>query len=161
MACQESLRTLRSPRLCGAIAALTVKMNLAKALDVVMISAGAFMMGSDQGQENEQPIHRVWLDDFAIGRYPVTNQDYSVFLSQSGQPPPPFWSDSKFSAPEQPVVGVTWDEAVAFCLWLSERSGRPFRLPTEAEWERAARGGRRWNASLPVGQSTRRGKSSL
>ena len=58
-------------------------MNLAKALDVVMISAGAFMMGSDQGQENEQPIHRVWLDDFAIGRYPVTNQDYSVFLDQT------------------------------------------------------------------------------
>ena len=54
-------------------------MNLAKALDVVMISAGAFMMGSDQGQENEQPVHRVWLDDFGIGRYPVTNQDYCGF----------------------------------------------------------------------------------
>jgi len=124
--------------------------NLAKALDVVIISAGAFMMGSDQGQENEQPIHRVWLDDFAIGRYPVTNQDYSVFLEQTGQPPPPFWSDAKFSALEQPVVGVTWDEAVAFCLWLAERSGRPVRLPTEAEWERAARGGRD-GASYPWG----------
>jgi formylglycine-generating enzyme required for sulfatase activity len=115
--------------------------DLAKALDVVIISAGGFMMGSDQGQENEQPIHRVWLDEFGIGRYPVTNQDYAVFLSQSGQAPPRFWSDAKFSAAEQPVVGVTWDEAVAFCLWLSEKSGRPVRLPTEAEWERAARGG--------------------
>jgi formylglycine-generating enzyme len=115
--------------------------NLAKALDVVIISAGAFMMGSDQGQDNEQPIHRVWLDDFGIGRYPVTNQDYSVFLEQTGSAAPAFWFDSMFSAPEQPVVGVTWDEAVAFCLWLSERSGRRLRLPTEAEWERAARGG--------------------
>ena len=106
-----------------------------------MISAGAFMMGSDQGQENEQPIHRVWLDDFGIGRYPVTNQDYSVFLEQTGSAAPPFWFDSMFSAPEQPVVGVTWDEAVAFCGWLSERSGRRLRLPTEAEWERATRGG--------------------
>ena len=65
MACQESLRTLRSPRLCGAIAVLTREDESGESTGRGMISAGAFMMGSDQGQENEQPIHRVWLDDFA------------------------------------------------------------------------------------------------
>jgi len=55
--------------------------------------------------------------------------------------PPPFWTDPRFSDPEQPVVGVTWTEAVAFCDWLSRTMRRPHRLPSEAEWERAARGG--------------------
>ncbi|MGH7870760.1 MAG: formylglycine-generating enzyme family protein, partial [Candidatus Binatia bacterium] len=116
-------------------------MNLARTLDVVIIPAASFLMGSDQGQENEQPVHRVWLDNFGIGRYPVTNQDYAIYLEQTGSAAPPFWFDSMFSAPAQSVVGVTWEEAVAFCLWLSERSGRQFHLPTEAEWEYAARGG--------------------
>ncbi|HVO94737.1 MAG TPA: formylglycine-generating enzyme family protein [Terriglobales bacterium] len=116
-------------------------MNLAKALDVVSIPAGTFMMGSNEGQENERPVHRVRVDAFAIGKYPVTNRGYGIFVLQSGRPAPPFWSDAQFCAPEQPVVGVTWDEAAAFCAWLSERGGMPFRLPTEAEWEYAARGG--------------------
>ena len=115
-------------------------MSLAAAPKIVVIPAGSFLMGSEQGQENERPCHRVWLDSFGIGKYPVTNCEYAKFLIVKPQPPP-FWSDPVFSDPEQPVVGICWDEAVAYCLWLSEEFGRRYRLPSEAEWERAARGG--------------------
>jgi len=71
-------------------------------------------------------------------------------MMASGAPPPPFWADPRLSHPEQPVVGVTWAEAVLFCEWLTRASGHVHRLPTEAEWERAARGGRE-SARYPWG----------
>lgn len=110
--------------------------------DIVIIPAGSFLMGSEQEQENERPRHRVWLDCFGIARFPVTNGEYNPFLEETQKPPPLFWLDPIFSDENQPVVGVTWDEAVAYCQWLSERTKQMFRLPTEAEWERAARGGK-------------------
>lgn len=111
-------------------------------LDLVEIPGGWFLMGSETGQENEQPAHRVWIDEFTIGRYPVTNREYSVFLAQTPKAPPRYWSEPMFADPAQPVVGVSWDDANDFCDWLSTRLAREFRLPSEAEWERAARGGR-------------------
>lgn len=99
-------------------------------------------MGSERGQENERPRHRVWIDIFGIGAYPVTNREYENFLAATKNPAPPFWRDPVFSDPAQAVVGVTWHEAVTYCRWLSEISGKTFRLPTEAERELAARGGR-------------------
>ena len=99
-------------------------------------------MGCETGQENERPVHRVWLDRFALGKYPVTNSEYKLFLDDTGAPPPPFWSAPMFADPRKPVVGVTWFEAVAYCDWLRTETGKSFRLPTEAEWEYAARGGR-------------------
>ncbi|MGH7811763.1 MAG: formylglycine-generating enzyme family protein, partial [Candidatus Binatia bacterium] len=84
----------------------------------------------------------VWTDHFGLGRLPVTNREYTRFVEESHMVPPPFISDPMFSNPQQPVVGVTWDEAVLYCDWLSKRFGRSFRLPTEAQWEKAARGGR-------------------
>ncbi len=110
--------------------------------EIVLIAAGNFLMGCAQGQENEQPAHRVWLDGFGIAKFPVTNEQYKIYVEDNGAPAPRFWSEPMFRKREQPVVGVTWDEAVAYCRWLSARDGRLFRLPTEAEWERAARGGR-------------------
>jgi formylglycine-generating enzyme required for sulfatase activity len=110
--------------------------------EMVIIPAGSFLMGSDQGQENERPVHRVWVDGFGIGKFPITNREYEICVDEKAVPAPPFWFEPMFNDPEQPVVGVTWDEAAAYCRWLSERLGQVFRLPTEAEWERAARGQR-------------------
>ena len=99
-------------------------------------------MGCDTGQDNEKPVHRVWADEFLLAACQVTNFEYARFLHDTRSQPPPFWNDANFDHPEQAVVGVSWHEAVRYCEWLSTRTGRPFRLPTEAEWERAARGGR-------------------
>lgn len=98
-------------------------------------------MGSEDGQDNERPVHRVWVDEFLLAVCQVTNADYALFLSDTGAPPPPFWEDSNLDRPEQPVVGTSWFEATQYCGWLSGLTGRHYRLPTEAEWERAARGG--------------------
>ena len=108
---------------------------------LVTIPAGSFLMGSDQGQDNERPIHRVWIDAFQLAAHQVTNKNYACFLRATGKLPPPFWRDPNFSHPQQPVVGVSWPEAVAYCDWFADSTGRRYRLPTEAEWERAARGG--------------------
>jgi len=108
---------------------------------VVPIPAGWFHMGSEIGQDNERPLHRVWIDVFLLAACQVTNADYANFLGATSALPPPLWTDTNFNHPEQPVVAVSWFEAVKYCDWLSATSGRNYRLPTEAEWERAARGG--------------------
>ena len=106
-----------------------------------LIPSGWFGMGSDRGQDNERPQHQVWVDAFYLSERQVTNREYSIFLEASGVRPPPMWSDPNFSGPDQPVVAVSWFDAVLYCEWLGRATGRRCRLPTEAEWERAARGG--------------------
>lgn len=108
---------------------------------LVPIEGGTFVMGSDDGPDNERPAHRVRVDPFALAACQTTNAEYAAFLAATGHPPPPFWSDPALNDPRQPVVGVSWFDAVAYCDWLSGIEGRRYRLPTEAEWERAARGG--------------------
>lgn len=98
-------------------------------------------MGEERGRDDEKPLHRVRVDAFELARYQVTNADYASFLAATGHLPPPWWTDPLFSDPHQPVVGVNWFDAVAYCDRLAGETGKPFRLPTEAEWERAARGG--------------------
>lgn len=110
--------------------------------ELILIAAGPFLMGSDSGQDNERPIHRVWLDAFWLAKFPVTNQEYRVFVKAAGAAAPPFWNAPAFCHPLKPVVGVNWFEAQAYCEWLCRATGKPFRLPTEAEWEKGARGGR-------------------
>jgi formylglycine-generating enzyme len=107
---------------------------------LVRIPAGWFLMGSDSGQECERPVHRVWLDSFLLAATQVTNAEYGRFLSATGNPLSPFCNDPSFNHPDQPVAGVSWFAAVLYCEWLSAQTGRNYRLPTEAEWERAARG---------------------
>jgi sulfatase modifying factor 1 len=122
---------------------------------VVTIAAGWFLMGCGSGQDNEKPVHRVWVDEFLLAACQVTNSDYGRFLRDTLLAPPPFWNDSAFNDPEQPVVGVSWYEATRYCEWLSNMTGKQFRLPSEAEWERAASGGNENTSALfPWGDTT-------
>jgi sulfatase modifying factor 1 len=104
------------------------------------IPGGTFLMGSETGQEDERPVHRVHVDAFAIGIYPVTRGEYAAFLDATGHALPRDWRDAAFAVDELPVVGVSWEDAVAYCTWRAQ-GGSLERLPTEAEWERAARSG--------------------
>jgi sulfatase modifying factor 1 len=108
---------------------------------LIKIPAASFLMGSNFGQDCERPIHRVWVDSFHLASTQVTNAEYARFLRASSATPPPFWNDPTFNHPEQPAAGVSWHEAIAYCAWLTGQTSRSFRLPTEAEWEYAARGG--------------------
>jgi formylglycine-generating enzyme required for sulfatase activity len=105
------------------------------------VPAGWFWMGSESGAPGEGPRHRVWVDALIVGRSPVTNREYADFVAATEGEPAPFVTDPRFADPDQPVVGVSWTEALAYCAWLTQTSERAYRLPTEAEWERAARGG--------------------
>jgi formylglycine-generating enzyme required for sulfatase activity len=109
-------------------------------MGMVQLQDGPFWMGSADGARGERPRHRVWTAAFEIACGPVSNLEYGRFLDATGEPPPPWWFDSRFSDPGQPVVGVSWFDAERYCRWLSEDVGRLHRLPTEAEWEKAARG---------------------
>ena len=110
-------------------------------MELVEIAAGWFWMGWEDGHPGERPRHRVWLDAFAIARTPVSNAEYARFLEAAEAPPPTWWEDPLFNDPDQPVVGINWFEAALYCDWLSSERGGRCRLPTEAEWEKAARGG--------------------
>jgi iron(II)-dependent oxidoreductase len=115
---------------------------LAAQPSLLRIPEGWFVMGHPQGFDSERPPHRVWVDAFFLAPCQVTNAEYSLYLAAAQAAPPPFFFEPAFSDPQQPVVGVSWFEAVAYCEWLARAHGRHYRLPTEAEWERAARGGR-------------------
>jgi formylglycine-generating enzyme required for sulfatase activity len=120
-------------------------------MDMVEVPPGWFWMGWEQGHPGERPRHRVWVDRFAIAREPTTNREYAAFLEAVPHEPPAWWRDPRFDDPDQPVVGVSWFEAERFCQWLSRREGAGYRLPTEAEWEKAARAGRD-GARFPWGE---------
>jgi iron(II)-dependent oxidoreductase len=106
----------------------------------VAIPAGAFLMGSDTGHDDERPVHRVHVDRFEMSAYPVTRGEYAAFLEATGHEQPRDWHAAAFAGADRPVVGVSWLDAAAYCRWRAAH-GSFERLPTEAEWERAARGG--------------------
>jgi formylglycine-generating enzyme required for sulfatase activity len=150
---------------------LTVRAAAAAALDAMLVEvpAGPFLMGSNKRQDpqafdDEMPQHEEQsiTQPYRIGKYPVTNAQYARFVAAGGYDNQGYWTEAgwrwkgdrrgperyggEFEQPEHPVVGVSWYEATAYCRWLAETAGQPYRLPSEAEWEKAARGedGRLW-----------------
>ncbi|HLH15563.1 MAG TPA: formylglycine-generating enzyme family protein, partial [Bryobacteraceae bacterium] len=99
--------------------------------DLVVIPGGEFLMGQADGRDEERPVHRVRVAPFRLCRYQVTERDFAAFR-RAGRPAAPACL---------PVTSVSWFDAIEFCAWLSREWGFPVRLPTEAEWEFAARGG--------------------
>ncbi|MBF0145602.1 MAG: SUMF1/EgtB/PvdO family nonheme iron enzyme [Magnetococcales bacterium] len=115
-------------------------------LRLLFISGATFTMGSDDYEPEERPAHEVRLSDYWLGETPVTNEQYRCYLQATKAEEPAYWRNHRYSDPMQPVVGVSWDDARAFCQWLNEGSGQNFRfnLPSEAQWEFAARGTNGW-----------------
>jgi formylglycine-generating enzyme required for sulfatase activity len=131
--------------------------------EMVLIADGEFLMGT-RGEdvdaiakkrgvgrtfiEREVPQREVFVQEFEIGKYQVTNFQYQAFVQDTGHQSPGHWEGNQYpdGLDDHPVVNVSWHDAVAYCEWLSERTGKPYRLPTEIEWEKAARGtdGREW-----------------
>ncbi|MFM8296659.1 MAG: SUMF1/EgtB/PvdO family nonheme iron enzyme, partial [Microcystaceae cyanobacterium] len=100
-------------------------------LEMVKIPAGSFMMGSNEGDEDEKPAHPVTLKEFYLGKYPVTQEQYQAVMGNK----PSHFQDN----PKNPVEQVSWHDAKVFCQKLQELTGKNFRLPTEAEWKYGCR----------------------
>jgi len=108
--------------------------------EMVIVPAGQFQMGDIQGtgEGDEQPVHLVSVNSFAMSRHEVMFKEYDYFIKQTEREKP---SDKGWGRGNRPVINVSWDDAVAYAEWLSQQTGKKYRLPTEAEWEYAARAG--------------------
>jgi len=104
---------------------------------MVGIPAGSFQMGSNESVD-EKPIHEVYVDRFAMGQTEVTFTEYDKFVQATGRSKP---DDKGWGRGNRPVINVSWHDANAYAKWLSQQTGKKYRLPTEAEWEYAARAG--------------------
>ena len=126
---------------------LSIELAQGVKMEFVRVPAGEFLMGSDPSVDtlalpNEQPQHHVYLDEYWIGKYPVTNQQYQVFVNETKKKPPWNWKNDGYPLNKRnhPVIEVGWEDARVFCDWASSLTKKQISLPTEAQWEKAARG---------------------
>ena len=113
------------------------KRDLPDTPEMVFVEGGTFKMGGND-RDSEKPIHDVKVPSFWIGKYPVTFGEYEAFCSETNRDKP---VDRGWGRGRRPVINVSWHDAEAYCEWLSGKTGKKYRLPSEAEWEFAARGG--------------------
>lgn len=117
---------------------------------MIIVKGGTFTMG---GTENdEKPVHSVMVNDFSMSKYEITVTEYKTFCKATGRtmPKTPSWGLKE----NYPIVNVNFNDASAYCNWLSIVTGKKYRLPTDAEWEYAARGGAKSKAFLYAGSNT-------
>lgn len=154
--------TGRPPERAGAVVQAAPKRNGGGSPDrplTIRVPGGRFWMGSDdvdvEANPNEKPRHREFLPDYAISKYSVTNVQYQVFVQATGHPAPPHWRDARYphGKGDHPVVNVSYQDAVDYCRWLSKVTGADYGLPTEYEWEKAARGGDPEMRRFPWGET--------
>jgi formylglycine-generating enzyme required for sulfatase activity len=120
---------------------------------LVFVKGGAFQMGNNQGSADERPVHTVILSDFYIGKYEVTVQEYQTYCKATGKKMPSMPKDEWYEEhpdakkwawkSKYPILHVSWNDANNYCKWLSKKTGEKYTLPTEAQWEYAARGGQK------------------
>ncbi|HEY3290511.1 MAG TPA: bifunctional serine/threonine-protein kinase/formylglycine-generating enzyme family protein [Anaerolineae bacterium] len=114
----------------------------------VRIPAGSFLMGSNDSdvlaEANEKPQQTISLTEFSISRYAVTNAQFNIFVKTTGYTPTAWLENRAADKPNHPATSISWNDANAFCLWLSKLTGRKIGLPSEAQWEKAARGAGGW-----------------
>ena len=122
------------------------KTNPTDGAELIWIPAGTFTMGDDSGHLKEKPAHQQTVSGFWLYRKEVTNAQYGQFMQATGHAAPYYWNDSIFNGAQQPVVGVNWFDCKAYAEWAGGR------LPTEAEWEYAARGGQQLEYATSTGQ---------
>jgi formylglycine-generating enzyme required for sulfatase activity len=130
--------------------------NASDCSDMIKLPGGSYIMGSpksEPGRFDDEDQHQVSVATFAIARAPVTRREWGKFVRETGRPTPqepcayaptpnPTWIDPGFPQnDDHPVVCVTWNDAQAYVAWLSKRTGKHYRLPTDEEWEYAARAG--------------------
>lgn len=133
--------------------------SLAELPRMLCISAGAFWMGSEEtdfeAAANEKPRHRERLSEYEISKYPVTNVQYQTFVQATGHAPPAHWGGGWVPPGKElhPVVNTSCQDALDYCRWLSKIAGQYYDLPTESEWEKAARGGEPQVRSYPWGNT--------
>ncbi len=124
-------------RLAAAELGLARQVTNSTGMDFCLVPAGEFVMGSEDGQADERPVRRVYLDSYYISKYEVTNSQFEEFRPGHSHK----WR--RYSPkPDMPVIAVSWEDADAFCRWLTGKETVLHRLPTEVEWEKAARGAR-------------------
>lgn len=149
-------------------------------VEMVFVKGGTFQMGSDTGEDNEKPVHTVEVNDFYIGKYEITVEQFRAFVNATAYQTDAEKGDGSYvyvnnnwkkqsginwrhdvagnkrgsDENKHPVIHVSWNDAIAYCNWLKEQTGKNYRLPTEAEWEYAARGGNQSQGYIYAGSNT-------